>query len=82
DNATDFSGTWGVFSDFGSGIVIVSDRQRGLFVFDNPQRPERVTPTVSTWGLAAMTLLLLVAATLAIRRVAPTPRRAADAARM
>ncbi len=70
DNATDFEGTWGVFSDFASGNVIVSDRQRGLFVFANPEPPPPPPPipTVSAWGLALMTLLLLAAATVAIRR--------------
>lgn len=29
-----FDGAWGVFVDFPSGVVIVSDRQHGLFVLD------------------------------------------------
>jgi choice-of-anchor B domain-containing protein len=31
-----FAGAWGVFSDFPSGIVVVSDINRGLFVFLPP----------------------------------------------
>ena len=33
DNVTDFLGAWGVFTDYASEIVVLSDRQRGLFVF-------------------------------------------------
>lgn len=32
-----FHGAWGVFTDFPSKIVIVSDRERGLFVFDTSE---------------------------------------------
>ena len=32
DDATTFSGAWGVFAGFPSGTVIVSDIERGLFV--------------------------------------------------
>ena len=31
-NDPTFTGAWGVFSDFPSGVVIVSDVRRGLFV--------------------------------------------------
>jgi choice-of-anchor B domain-containing protein len=34
DNITDFVGAWGVDTQLPSGVVIVSDRQRGLFVLD------------------------------------------------
>ncbi len=33
-NATSFDGAWGVYSGLPSGIVLVSDIQRGLFVLD------------------------------------------------
>ena len=34
NDATNFEGAWGVSSLLPSGIVVVSDRQRGLFVLD------------------------------------------------
>ncbi len=33
-SATSFDGAWGVYTGFPSGIVLVSDIQRGLFVLD------------------------------------------------
>ncbi len=36
-NVTDYVGAWGVYTGLPSGIVLVSDRQRGLFVFDVSQ---------------------------------------------
>ncbi|MFQ5524875.1 MAG: choice-of-anchor B family protein [Thermoanaerobaculia bacterium] len=36
EDHTGFNGAWGVFSDLPSGVVIVSDIQRGLFVFQPP----------------------------------------------
>lgn len=33
---TGFNGAWGIFSDFPSGIVVISDIQRGLFVLMPP----------------------------------------------
>ena len=73
DNATDFVGAWGVFTDYASGIVVLSDRQRGLFVFANPEPPPPppLIPTASGWGLWSMALLLLVAGTIAVRRAQP-----------
>ena len=70
DNATVFDGASGVFSDFASGIVVLSDRQRGLFVFANPEPvpPPPPIPAVTTWGLVAMMLLLLAAGTIVVRR--------------
>ena len=68
DNATNFEGASGVFSDFPSGIVVLSDRQRGLFVFDNPEPPQAPIPAVSTWGLSAMVLLMLAGGTIVVRR--------------
>ena len=32
DNAVSFNGAWSVYPYFGSGTIIVSDVQRGLFV--------------------------------------------------
>ncbi len=34
DNVQDYLGAWGVYTQFPSGVVLVSDRQRGLFVLD------------------------------------------------
>ena len=68
DNATNFEGASGVFSDFPSGIVVLSDRQRGLFVFDNPEPPQAPIPAVSTWGLSAMVLLMLAGGPIVVRR--------------
>lgn len=42
-NAVAFDGAWGVFSQYPSGIVTVSDRDRGLFVFDVSQATSRET---------------------------------------
>jgi choice-of-anchor B domain-containing protein len=40
DNVQDFPGAWGVFTDYPTRIVTVSDRQRGLFVLcDEPGKP-------------------------------------------
>lgn len=40
DNQTGFPGAWGVFTDYSSRIVAVSDRQRGLFVVcDETDKP-------------------------------------------
>ena len=35
-DAIDFAGAWGIFADYPSGIVVVSDINRGLFVFMPP----------------------------------------------
>ncbi len=70
DNNTSFLGAWGVFTDFPSNIVVVSDRQRGLFVLRDDQTlpPEPEIPTVSEWGLVVMSLTLLSIGVWAIRR--------------
>lgn len=40
DNVQGFPGAWGVFADFPTRIVVLSDRQRGLFVLcDEPEKP-------------------------------------------
>ncbi len=36
DDHVGFNGAWGIFADFPSGIVILSDIQRGLFVLQPP----------------------------------------------
>jgi choice-of-anchor B domain-containing protein len=39
DNAESFNGLWGVFTDFPSGVIVASDRQRGLFVLNEGNPP-------------------------------------------
>ena len=70
DNVQDFEGAWGVFTDYPSNIIVLSDRQRGLFVLrdDQPLPPAPQIPTVSEWGLVVMGLTLLAAGAWAIRR--------------
>jgi choice-of-anchor B domain-containing protein len=69
-NASGFPGAWGVYPGLPSGTVIVSDRQRGLFIFDASQatNPTSPVPTVSTWGTIIMTLLCITAGTAIFRR--------------
>lgn len=63
-NSAGFSGAWGVFADFPSGLVVVSDQSGGLFVLDPSEAVGGVggdeIPTTSTWGLFVLCLLLLV----------------------
>ena len=69
DNATHFDGTWSNYPFLPSGIVLLSDRTRGLFVLDvDVQLPGIDIPTVSQWGLVILTLLLLTAGTLVAAR--------------
>lgn len=42
-----FNGAWGVFVDFPSGVVVVSDMQSGLFVFDVSGAEASVCSTVA-----------------------------------
>jgi len=45
NNGVNFDGMWGVFTDYDSGVIVASDRQRGLFVFG--EVPFLVPPTVA-----------------------------------
>lgn|GEM_PF-4723679 len=65
-NGAGFPGAWGVFTDFPSGVVVMSDQSSGLLVLDPSEAISTVgatTPTVSTWGLIALALLILTAGT-------------------
>ena len=66
-----FSGAWGVFADFPSGLVVVSDQSGGLFVLDPSEAVGNVggdeIPTTSTWGLVVLGLLLLVVGSILYR---------------
>ena len=61
DNVTDFVGAWGMFTDYASGIVVLSDLERGLFIFGNSEPPPvpLPIPSASDWGLCSRALLLL-----------------------
>ncbi|MFQ5414429.1 MAG: choice-of-anchor B family protein, partial [Phycisphaerae bacterium] len=70
DNGLNFNGAWGVFTAFPSGIVTLSDRDRGLFVFDVSAitRPVAI-PTVSEWGMIVLAACVFtIGAVLASRR--------------
>ena len=70
-NGVGFSGAWGVFADFPSGLVVVSDQSGGLFVLDPSEAIGNVgggeIPTTSTWGLVVLCLLLLVVGSISYR---------------
>jgi len=82
NNDTDFSGAWGVTTQLSSGVVLVSDRQRGLFVLDVSgaiasvdtdgdglsNRCQIPIPAVSEWGVIVMLLALLAVGTLVVGR--------------
>ena len=53
NNGLSFNGAWGVFADFPSGVVIVSDIQNGLFVFDVSEAEAALCPFVESPGFAA-----------------------------
>ncbi len=52
DNTQGFPGAWGVYAQYQSRVITVSDRQRGLFVLlDEPGRPvAHITSDVATVG--------------------------------
>lgn len=65
NDLANFDGAWGVYTDLPSRVVLVSDRERGLFVFDVSGATGFVDiPAVSQWGLAALVLLILAAGTI------------------
>lgn len=56
DNEPTFNGAWGPYTGLPSGIVLVSDRHRGLFVFSltpGTGIADPVQPAPATWSLAA-----------------------------
>ncbi len=64
-----FPGAWGAYPLLPSGIVLVSDRQRGLFVFDvSAATGPPPVPTASEWGMIIMSCTLLAAGTIVFRR--------------
>ncbi len=74
DDATRFNGAWGVYTDFPSGVVVVSDIERGLFVLDatdamSPDLPANANQT----GQATFSTTLLPGAT-----VSASEHRTAD----
>ncbi len=73
-----FPGAWGAYPLLPSGVVIVSDRQRGLFVFDTSAAtagPPAV-PTVSQWGMIIMACSLTALGTVLFKTSARRGGRA------
>ncbi len=71
-----YNGLWNVYPYFPSGTVIGSDLEKGLFVWTTNLRLGPPIPTVSTWGLLIMCLVLLAIATLMIKRHQKTSQQA------
>ncbi len=70
DNAVNFRGAWSTYPFFPSGVVIVSDRDRGLFVLELDLGE---IPTTSEWALAVLAILVLAAGTIVFRRRRGSP---------
>ncbi len=73
DDNAGFNGAWNVYPFFPSGTVIVTDRSGGLFLLDPSGAvggPAPI-PTLSEWGLLAMTLLLVIGGTVIFHRRQP-----------
>lgn len=67
DNSQDFFGAWGVYTDYPSGVIIISDLERGLFVLEEfVETPD--IPAVSQWGVLLLALMVLTVGTLVIVR--------------
>lgn len=80
-NSPGFSGAWGVFADYPSGLVVVSDQSGGLFVLDPTEAVGNVAggddiPTTSTWGLVVLCLLFLIAGSILYNRLGGAGRHA------
>lgn len=61
-----FNGAWGVYTGLPSGIVILSDQERGLFVFD--VSAVLTIPTISGWRVALMIFLFSITGIIFIKR--------------
>ncbi|MCH8148850.1 MAG: choice-of-anchor B family protein [Planctomycetes bacterium] len=83
-NSPGYSGAWGVFAEFPSGLVVVSDQSSGLFVLDPSQAVGNVggggddIPTTSTWGVVVLCLLFLVVGSVLYDRLRSAGRHALD----
>jgi choice-of-anchor B domain-containing protein len=64
DDNVNYNGLWSVYPYFPSGTIIGSDIEKGLFVWTFTAPP---VPALSTGGLLAMAILLIVAAAAAFR---------------
>ena len=78
-NSAGFSGAWGVFADYPSGLVVVSDQTSGLFVLDPAEAVGNAgdeIPTTSTWGVVVLSLLFLVVGSILYNRLGGAGRHA------
>ena len=65
-------GAWAAYVGFAGSVVLLNDRDSGLFVLDAAPlvAGDGAVPAVSTWGLAGLVLTILAAGSLVFRRLA------------
>lgn len=73
DVDANFPGAWAPYVGFDAPLVLVSDRERGLFILDasGSLSGGLPIPTVGAWGLVCLMILVVLCATLVYRRVRP-----------
>jgi len=69
-----FPGAWAPYVGFDAPLVLVADRERGLFILDAGAAlsPGQAIPTVGTWGLVCLLVSVVLCATLIYRRTQHT----------